>query len=78
METSTQDELKAHLMATSDEFRDLAAQHNQLHKQLEQLEAKSHLSDQEQLDEVSIKKQKLKVKDQMNGILARNRAQNVA
>ena len=78
METSTQDELKAHLMATSDEFRDLADQHNRLHRQLEALEAKGHLSDQEQLDEVLLKKQKLHVKDQMNAILARNRARNVA
>ena len=31
METNTQEELKAHLMATSEEFRGLAAQHAQLH-----------------------------------------------
>jgi len=78
METSTQDELKAHLMATSDEFRDLAAQHNRLHKQLEDLESKEHLSDQELIEESHLKKQKLRVKDQMNELLARNRAQHVA
>ncbi len=78
MESNTQDELKAHLMATSEEFRALAEQHAQLHKQLEALEAKSHLSDEEQLDEHRIKKQKLRLKDQMNAILARNRTQQVA
>jgi uncharacterized protein YdcH (DUF465 family) len=78
METNTQDELKAHLMATSEEFRGLAAQHARLHQQLEELEAKQHLTDQEQLDEVSLKKQKLRVKDQMNAVLARNRTQQVA
>ena len=78
METTTQDELKAHLMATSEEFRALAEQHTQLHHQLEKLEAKSHLSDEEQLDEHRIKKQKLRLKDQMNEILARYRAQQVA
>ena len=78
METNTQDELKAHLMATSEEFRGLAAQHAQLHKQLEELEAKQHLTDQEQLDEVSLKKQKLRLKDQMNAVLARSKAQHVA
>ena len=78
METSTLEELKAHLMATSEEFRDLAAQHNRLHKQLEDLEAKSHLSDQELIEESLIKKQKLRVKDQMNQLLAKNRAQHVA
>jgi uncharacterized protein YdcH (DUF465 family) len=78
METNTQDELKAHLMATSEEFRVLAAEHSQLHKQLEELEAKSHLSDQEQVEEVRLKKQKLRLKDQMNIILAHHRAQHVA
>jgi uncharacterized protein YdcH (DUF465 family) len=75
METNTQDELKAHLMATSNEFRDLASQHAHLHKQLEDLEAKAHLTDEEQIEEVRLKKQKLHVKDQMNQILARSRAQ---
>jgi len=78
MENNTQDELKAHLMATSEEYRVLAAQHAQFHKELEALEAKAHLSDQEQVEEVRLKKQKLRLKDQMNEILARYRAQQVA
>jgi uncharacterized protein YdcH (DUF465 family) len=49
-----------------------------LHKQLEELEAKHHLTDAEQVDAVRLKKQKLRLKDQMNAMLARNRAQNVA
>jgi uncharacterized protein YdcH (DUF465 family) len=75
---NTQDELKAHLMATSEEFRVLAAEHAQLHKQLEELEAKHHLTDAEQVEAVRLKKQKLRLKDQMNALLARNRTQNVA
>jgi uncharacterized protein YdcH (DUF465 family) len=78
MENNTQDELKAHLVATSEEFRALAAQHAQFHKQLEELEAKSRLTEQEQMEEVRLKKQKLRLKDQMNAILARNKAQHVA
>jgi uncharacterized protein YdcH (DUF465 family) len=78
MENNTQDDLKAHLMATSEEFRILASQHAQFHKELEELEAKHHLSDQEQMEEVRLKKQKLRLKDQMNAILAHYRAQNVA
>jgi uncharacterized protein len=78
MENNTQDELKAHLMATSEEYRALASQHAQFHKELEQLEAKAHLSDQEQVEEVRLKKQKLRLKDQMNEILAHYRAQHVA
>src|SRR5580698_4501403 len=78
MENNTQDELKAHLMATSEEFRVLATQHAQFHQELEQLEAKTHLSDQEQVEEVRLKKQKLRLKDQMNEILAHYKAQHVA
>ncbi|HLX44895.1 MAG TPA: YdcH family protein [Bryobacteraceae bacterium] len=78
MESNTQDELKAHLMATSEEYRVLATQHAQFHKELEALEAKAHLSDQEQVEEVRLKKQKLRLKDQMNEILAHYRAQHVA
>lgn len=73
-----QEEIKAHLMATSEEFRTLAAQHSELHRQLEELEAKGHLTDQEQMEEVRLKKQKLRLKDQMNALLARSRAQEVA
>lgn len=78
METSTQEELKAHLMATSEEFRLLANQHAQFHKELEALEAKSHLTDEEQVEEHRLKKVKLRLKDQMNEMLARSKPQQVA
>ena len=73
-----QEELKAHLMATNDEFRALADQHSRFHKELEALETKPYLSPAEEAEEHRLKKQKLRVKDQMNAILARNRAQQVA
>jgi len=72
------EELKAHLMATNDEFRSLAAQHAQYHKQLEELEAKSPLTLEDEVEEQRLKKQKLRLKDQMNQILAHSRAQQVA
>lgn len=75
---STQDDLKAHLMATNEEFRKLAAEHSQYHEQLEGLEAKALLTDQEQVEEHRLKKLKLRLKDQMNAILSRYKAQNVA
>jgi uncharacterized protein YdcH (DUF465 family) len=78
MENNTQDEIKAHLMATSDEFRALAQEHAQFHKQLEALEAKHHLTHEDEMEEHRLKKQKLRLKDQMNAILARHRTQNVA
>ena len=75
---NTQEELKAHLMQTDDEFRRLAEEHSQLHKQLEALEAKSHLTSEEEMEEHRLKKLKLRLKDQMNGIISRYRAQHVA
>ena len=78
METNSQDELKAHLMATSEEFRALASQHAQYHHKLEQLESKHHLTETERVEEVRLKKQKLRLKDQMNAILAQYKAEHVA
>ena len=78
MELNNQDELKAHLMATNEEFKVLAEQHAQLKKKLETIEAKEHLTPLDEDDEHEIKKQKLRLKDQMNAILAQYKAQQVA
>ena len=68
MELNTQEELKAHLMASSDEYRVLASRHSDYDRRLEQLEAMTHLSDDEQMEEVRLKKLKLHLKDQMNDL----------
>ena len=75
---NTQDDLKAHLMRTDEEFRRLAEQHSEYHHQLEALEAKTHLTPHEEIEEHKLKKLKLHLKDQMNQIMSRYRAQNVA
>jgi len=71
MELNTQEDMKAHLMASSDEFRELATRHSDYDRRLEQLAAMSHLSDDEQMEEVRLKKLKLHLKDQMNELLHR-------
>jgi uncharacterized protein len=78
MERNAQEELKAHLMETNAEFRQLAAEHCDYAKKLEALEALPHLTDQEKLEEVRLKKLKLRLKDQMEAMLSHNRAQQVA
>jgi len=78
MERSTLDELKAHLMATDEEFRRLADQHALFKRQVEELEARPHLSEHEKMEEVRLKKLKLRLKDQMTHILSRYRAQHTA
>jgi uncharacterized protein len=78
MERNAQEELKAHLMATNEEFQLLASQHSDYAKKLDALEALPHLTDDEQLEEVRLKKLKLRLKDQMEAIVSLYRSQQVA
>jgi uncharacterized protein YdcH (DUF465 family) len=70
-----QEELKAHLMATDEKFRTLAEQHARLKKQLEAIEAKPHLTLEDEDQEHQIKKQKLRLKDLMNEMISQHRTQ---
>jgi uncharacterized protein len=72
MERNAQEELKAHLMETNEEFRRLASQHSAFAQKLEALEALPHLTHDEQLEETRLKKLKLRLKDQMEAILKRS------
>ena len=58
-------EIKSHLLEENDRYRDLAAQHHQLDDRLHQLTAQHYLSIDEQVEETTIKKRKLALKDQM-------------
>jgi len=78
MERNAQEQLRAHLMETNEEFRRLATQHCDYAKKLEAMEALPHLTDQEQIEEVRLKKLKLRLKDQMEAMLSHYRAQQVA
>jgi uncharacterized protein YdcH (DUF465 family) len=72
MPTESQ-ELKEHLQQTDPEFRELFTTHRQLDDRLLALESKSFLTDGEQLEEVTIKKRKLQLKDRMEDIIRRYR-----
>ncbi len=70
MENRTQDEeLKAHLLETNEQFRTLAGQHAHLKHQIEDIESKSHVTGEDELEEQRLKKLKLHIKDQMNEML---------
>ena len=73
-----QEELRAHLMATNDEYRRLAAEHSEYAKKLDGLEALPHLSAEEEIEEHRLKKLKLRLKDQMEAIASRSRTRQVA
>jgi uncharacterized protein YdcH (DUF465 family) len=78
MDVTTQDDLKAHLMATDEQFRQLAAEHSKYDHLIEQLEAKPVLTGEDEIEEHRLKKLKLHLKDQMTEILNRHRTQSVA
>jgi uncharacterized protein YdcH (DUF465 family) len=74
----SQDELKAHLMETNEEFRRLATEHREYGQKIDALNARHYLTAEEQVEEIRLKKLKLRLKDQMETILSRYRAQQVA
>ena len=78
MAQNAQEETKAHLMTTNEEFRRLATQHSDLARKLDELEALPHLTTEEQVEETRLKKMKLRLKDQMEAIMCQYRAQRVA
>ncbi|MBZ5583756.1 MAG: YdcH family protein [Acidobacteriia bacterium] len=75
MERNAQEELKAHLIATNQEYRRLASEHSEFAKKLDAMEALPHLTHEEQLEEVRLKKMKLRLKDQMEAIVSQYRQQ---
>ncbi|HWC95201.1 MAG TPA: DUF465 domain-containing protein, partial [Candidatus Sulfopaludibacter sp.] len=69
MERNAQEELKAHLIATNEDFQKLASHHSELAHELDALEALPHLTQEQELEETRLKKLKLHLKDQMEAIL---------
>jgi uncharacterized protein YdcH (DUF465 family) len=65
-------ELKERLLASDLEFRDLSTRHHELDERLHELSSRHFLTEPEQLEEVQIKKQKLRLKDKMEDIMRRN------
>ncbi len=51
----------------------LAAEHHQLDDRLHELTVKSYLSEPEQVEEVTLKKRKLQIKDRMERLRRRSR-----
>ena len=72
MNEESQD-LRELLLQTDEEFHQLAALHQELDSRLHQLTAKPYLSEPEQVEQVTLKKRKLQIKDRMEDILRRHR-----
>jgi len=69
MSAAEAQEVKNFLLHSDQQFRQLAEQHHQLDDRLHQLIEKHYLSSTEQLEEVTLKKKKLALKDQMESIV---------
>ena len=75
MERNAQEEIKAHLMQNSPEFRKLADEHSMYKKLVSEFEAKPFLTENEEMEEQRLKKLKLRLKDQMEEMI-QNRVQH--
>ncbi len=62
------DPVREQLLASHEEFRRLAQEHTQYSQRLTSLIEKRYLTEDEKLEEVRIKKLKLRLKDQMQTI----------
>lgn len=69
-------QVRDQLLASNDEFRRLAQEHSQYSQRLDNLYQKRYLSEDEKLEEVRLKKLKLRLKDQMEHIEQRYRREH--
>jgi uncharacterized protein YdcH (DUF465 family) len=75
MNEQSQD-IKAQLLQTDEEFHQLAVKHHELEGRLHELTAKQYLSEPEQVEEVTLKKRKLQLKDRMEHIVRQRTQQH--
>ena len=70
-------EVKNHLMATDAEFSRLVSEHSDYEQQLIVLSSRPFLTEEEQLQEINLKKRKLSLKDQMERIIQKFKRESV-
>ena len=72
------EEMKQQLLVSNDQYRQLATQHHDLDERIHNLAIRHYLSEPEQLEEVTLKKKKLQLKDQMENLLRHHRGSESA
>jgi uncharacterized protein YdcH (DUF465 family) len=66
-------EVREMLLARDADFQRLAQEHSQYETQLERLSKQTYLNSEDLLHEIELKKRKLRVKDEMEILVARRR-----
>jgi uncharacterized protein YdcH (DUF465 family) len=69
-----EEEIKEHLMSSNPEFRRLVEEHRQYDGKLQELHNRHHMTEQDHIEEVTLKKKKLQLKDQMNAMIQKYRS----
>jgi len=72
------DELKDELLQSDDEFRGLYAEHQDCERRLGEINQKTLLSQEDEIEEKKIKLHKLALKDRMENILRTHREARVS
>ncbi len=69
----TAGDVKNLLLESDAEFKELAARHRDLEQRLHELSHRNYLSEPEKVEEVTLKKKKLQLKDRMEDMVRRYR-----
>jgi len=70
-----EEEIKERLISSSPEFRRLVEEHKEYEGKLEELHSRHHMTEQDHIEEVLLKKKKLHLKDQMNSMIQKIRSE---
>ena len=68
-----EEEIKEQLMSSNADFRHLAEEHHLYEGKLQELNARPHLTEHDYEEEITLKKKKLHLKDQMNSMVVKFR-----
>ena len=69
MDMSSTDPVRDELLRSNPQFRELVHQHEDFEKRLNELAHLTYPNDDEQLEEVTLKKKKLQIKDEIYAIM---------
>jgi uncharacterized protein YdcH (DUF465 family) len=73
---SPDDPVRAVLLESHEEFRQLVSEHHQIDERVQHLSSLSYPTNQQQFEEAALKKKKLALKDRMQSILRQHHTES--